>query len=65
MRKRAIIVSILLLVGAIALSSAFGEAPEAAAETALQNEAQTATVEVTDKGSSRPISNSKPACPPK
>jgi hypothetical protein len=33
---------------AIALTTAFGGAPEVAFEAALQNEAQTAIVEVTD-----------------
>jgi plastocyanin domain-containing protein len=50
MRRRAIIVSVMLLVRVVALSSAFGDSPEAAAKTTPQNQAQTATVEVTDKG---------------
>jgi plastocyanin domain-containing protein len=49
--RKTIITFITLLVAATALTAAaFGSAHEAAAGTAPQNDAQTATVEVTDKG---------------
>src|SRR5215475_6249008 len=50
MCRKTIIATIILLVAAIALLATFGHAPEAASEAAPQSEAQTATVEVTDKG---------------
>jgi plastocyanin domain-containing protein len=50
MYRKTIIVTVMPLVAAIALSATFGDAPEAAAEAMLQNATQTATVEVTDKG---------------
>jgi plastocyanin domain-containing protein len=55
----------MLLVAAIALPVAFGDASEATAEAALQNEAQTATVEVTDNGFEPPSLKLKVGVPAK
>jgi plastocyanin domain-containing protein len=65
MYRKTIIAIITLLITAIALLAAFGAAKEAAARATPQNDTQTATVEITDKGFEPSILKLKAGVPAK